>query len=367
LREPVRRNLGSANLVSIAGIIVLAAAVSGCTWLGPEIVRSGRPAYNDAILATSDGQLLQNIVRIRFVDSVGFLAVSSITANVSVSAAASVDIGFGPSSNYETNLTPFRGTLITEQNPTISYAPVGGDHLLRQFAAEIPLERAILIISSARDHGQAWRTLVRRVNNLRNPDFPEPPTLVIDPRFEEVARLAGELQRRGSLYWVRLDGAQTGYGFVLHSYSPANSREVAQLLELLGIGKPEREGADVTVPVQLSIGTPAPSAVSIESRSVLDLMRLAAASIELPADTPGASPFPATGPAGQGIRIHSSTTAPSEPRVAAQYRGRWYYIDNNDEPSKRWFTMLQLLVNAQLPDITARSMPVLTVPVTGKR
>jgi hypothetical protein len=39
--------------------VALAATVAGCTWLGPEIVRSGRPAYNDAILATNDEQLLQ--------------------------------------------------------------------------------------------------------------------------------------------------------------------------------------------------------------------------------------------------------------------------------------------------------------------
>ncbi|MFO1207038.1 MAG: hypothetical protein U1E63_15175 [Burkholderiales bacterium] len=72
--------------------VLLAAAVAmgalaGCSWLGPEIIRSGRPAYNDAILTTNDEQLLQNIVRLRFGDSVGFLTVSSITANVSVAAS----------------------------------------------------------------------------------------------------------------------------------------------------------------------------------------------------------------------------------------------------------------------------------------
>jgi hypothetical protein len=171
--------------------IVLATAVSGCAWLGPDIVRSGRPAYNDAILATGDQQLLQNIVRTRFVDSVGLLNVSSITANVSVTASGTANFGLGPSANDAGNLVPLAGTVSTEQNPTISYAPVTGDQLLRQFATEVPLERAILIINSARDHGQAWRTLVRRVNDLRNPDFPDPPGLAVDPRFEEVVELAG--------------------------------------------------------------------------------------------------------------------------------------------------------------------------------
>jgi hypothetical protein len=75
-----------------AAIISVAAALSACTWLGPETIRAGRPAYNDAILSTSDEQLLQNIVRMRFGDSVGFLTVSSVTANVTLSAGAAVDL-----------------------------------------------------------------------------------------------------------------------------------------------------------------------------------------------------------------------------------------------------------------------------------
>jgi hypothetical protein len=330
-------------------------------------MRSGRPAYNAAILATNDQQLLQNIVRTRFADSVGFLNVSSITANVSVTTSGTANVGFGPSSNYAGNLVPFGAALTVEQNPTISYAPVGGDQLLRQFASEIPLERMILIVNSAYDREQAWRTVVRRVNDLRNPDFPEPPAIVVDPRFDEVVELASALQRRGVLYWVRLAGAQTGYAVVLHSYSPANSREVARLLSLLGIRNPGREGDDVVIPVELSVGSPAPGAISIETRSVLDLMRLGAASIELPADAPGAARLSLTGPARLGIRIRSSITEPSQPRVAAWYRDRWYYIAEDDDPSKQWFNLLQLIANAQLPDTAAGSAPVLTIPVTSRR
>lgn len=231
--------------------LTVAAVMSGCAWVGPEIVRSGRPAYNDAILTTSDQQLLQNIVRMRFVDSIGFLAVSSVTANVSVSATGGVQLGFGSESNYSGNLVPFTGTLRAEQNPTISYTPVAADHLLRQFAAAVPLDLAILMVNSAHSHAHAWWAIVRRVNNLRNPDFPDPPTLIVDPRFKEVAELAGTLQQRGSLYWARLDGAQKGHAVVLHSYSPVLSREVARLLELLGIERPAREGDDIVIPVQL--------------------------------------------------------------------------------------------------------------------
>jgi hypothetical protein len=355
---------GMAALVKRA-VVAVALFVGGCAWVGPEIVRSGRPAYNDAILATSDQQLLQNIVRMRFVDSIGFLAVSSVTANVSVSTTGGVQLGFGSTSNYAGNLVPFTGTVRTEQNPTISYTPVPGDHLLHQFATKVPLELAILIIDAAHSNAEAWNTIVRRVNNLRNPDFPDPPALIVDPRFEEMAQLAGDLQHRGSLYWVRLAGATNGHAMVLHSYSPVDSKEAARLLDLLGIRKPERESGVIVIPVERSAGRPTPGSISIETRSLLDLMRLAAASIDLPPDTHGAARFPAAGPAGRGIHIHSSSTAPSRPRVAVQYRDRWYWIEDDDDSSKQWFNMLQTLVAAQLPGGAVATAPVLTIPVTG--
>jgi hypothetical protein len=358
---------GSVRRAARIAAAAAAAAVGGCAWLGPEIIRSGRPAYNDAILATGDQQLLQNIVRLRFGDSVGFLTVSSVTANVSFTSSATAQLGLGgPSSNYTGNLVPFAAAVSTEQNPTISYTPVSGDSLVRQFAAEVPLDLAILIMNFAHSQETAWFALFRRVNNLRNPDFPEPPVLATDPQFREVAALAGALQRHGTLYWVRLTGAQTGYAMVLHSYSPHNSREVARLVELLGVARPAREGDDVVIPVRLSVGSPDPGAIALETRSLLELMRLAAAAIELPADTAGAARYPAAGPAGRGIRIHVADGPPAQARVAVAYRGRWYYVADDDQVSKQWFTMLQLLAGAQTPGAGGVG-PVLTVPVTGRR
>jgi hypothetical protein len=352
-----------------ATAFALAATLAGCAWLGPEIIRSGRPAYNDAILTTNDEQLLQNIVRMRFGDSVGFLTVSSVTANVSFTASGTAQLGLGgPSSNYAGNLVPFAATVTSEQNPTISYTPVSGDSLVRQFAAEVPLDLAILMINFAHSQEVAWLALVRRVNNLRNPDFPDPPVLVTDPRFLEVAKLVGVLQRHGTLYWVRLAGAQSGYGIVLHSYSPHNSREVARLLELLRVEKPVREGDDVVIPVRLSVGSPDPGSVAIETRSLLDLIRLASASIELEGEAAaGAVPYPERGPAARGVRIRAASERPALARVAVEYRGRWYYIAHDDELSKQWFTMLQLLAGAQTPGAAPGMGPVLTVPVTGRR
>src|SRR5512147_1570652 len=103
-----------------AAALAAATVGAGCTtWVGPDIIRSGRSAYNSAILATGDEQLLQNIVRLRFHDSVGILAVSSVTANVSLTASGTIQPAVGANTAYAGNLVPFSATLGTEQNPTI--------------------------------------------------------------------------------------------------------------------------------------------------------------------------------------------------------------------------------------------------------
>jgi hypothetical protein len=163
------------------------------------MIRAGRPAYNSAIVATGDEQLLQNVVRTRFHDSVGFLALASVTANVSVTASASVQAGFGPASSYAANLVPFAGALTTEQIPIISYAPLAGDQLLQHLGAETTMERAFLMLNSAAVPEQVWYMIVRRINNLRNPDFPVPPLLTVDPEFVQVVTTASFLQRLGVL------------------------------------------------------------------------------------------------------------------------------------------------------------------------
>jgi hypothetical protein len=344
-----------------------AALAAGCaSWVGPDVIRTGRPAYNQAILATGDEQLLQNIVRLRFHDSVGFLAVSSVTANVSVTASATVQPAVGSNNAYAGNLVPFSGTLATEQNPTISYTPLAGDQLLRHLGAETSMERTFLMLNSTHAPEQVWNMLVRRVNNLRNPDFPEPPAAGVDPRYTEVIALASALQRRGVLYWVQLAGAKSGYGIVMHSYDPDNVRDVHRLAALLGVKSPERVGDDIVIPVELSVGSPSPGSVALETRSLFDMLRIAGASIDVPADVPGAARLPSPGLAAQGLRIRIALTEPGDARVATQYRGRWYYVDNDDEPAKRWFNVLQLLAGAPAGSGTATA-PVLTIPVTGRR
>jgi hypothetical protein len=151
---------------------------------------------------------------------------------------------------------------------------------------------------------------------------------------------------------------------VIHSYT-INTREVEKLLSLLGVKPPVLGGNDIVVPVHLSVGSPTPGSIAIETRSLFDMLRIAGATIDVGTDTSRVARLPVPGPAASGLRIRSGSTRPADARAATQYRGRWYYIDADDESSNGWFTVLQLLAGASAGGGSAA--PMLTIPVTGRR
>ncbi len=127
---------------------LLLTALGGCTFVGPRAVMSGRMAYNEAINETNNQQMLKVFVNNRYEETNSLLAVSSVTANVSLTSSARVEAGFGDSGNYDGNLVPFSGGFVYEENPTISYTPVTGERYLRQLMTPLPLSTVAAITHS---------------------------------------------------------------------------------------------------------------------------------------------------------------------------------------------------------------------------
>jgi hypothetical protein len=74
---------------------VLGCLLAGCTVVGPTAIRSGRLAYNEAITETNNQQLLMAVIHKRYEERSNLLAVASVTANVSVTTSAGVQLGLG--------------------------------------------------------------------------------------------------------------------------------------------------------------------------------------------------------------------------------------------------------------------------------
>ena len=354
---------------TMAGVLV----VSGCgslpgprAALGPGSIVRGRGLYNEVIAYTNSEQTLDLIVRARYGEPWGLLSVASVTANLKVTATTEGQFGIGPSSNFKGNLVPLAAGLAYEDSPTISYTPVQGERYAKRILSPIELDVLVLLLSTERDAHKAMSVLMRQVNGLRN-SMADPPAA--RAAFEESIGLLARLQDSGQAAWISKPNSPDAMALVIHGYARGNLATVRKLLRMWEL--PEslaRQRRDIVLPVRLAFGSAPTPCLNVETRSVFDLIQIAATTVEVPAEDvelglpdPGLDAL--SSPEGF-LKIRSSRNRPSSNvLVAVQHRGWWFYIPANDGPSKLAFRLLQTLITMHLVEASPQSSPTLTIPV----
>ncbi len=340
---------------------------SACSSLGPKAITRGRQAYTEAIAVTNDQQILGFIVRVRYTQPGALLGVTSITANLHVLANASANFPIGQKESYAQNLVPLGLGFAYEENPTISYTPIQGDKYLRRLLSPIPLDVTVLFQNASYPLGEVMTTLIRNINGIHNPDFLTAPSVRPDPRFARVVELLDELQAAGHLDWVQAEKQPDRFSLALIGYAPDYTDQVRELSGLLGFPLPRDPTAALVIPVRAGLGGNHSGELALRTRSVYDLMRVAAAAIDVPEQhlTSGtAERFPPAGPVGAGIRIGRSKERPANAAVAVAHQGWWFYVDNTDQSSKHFFRLIELLMSSHVADVSDRQQlaPVITLP-----
>jgi hypothetical protein len=229
--------------------------LSGCAVVGPRSISHGRADYNEAINRTEDEQLLRSIIKGRYGETSSLLAVSGVAANVRFNTSAGVEVGWGPTSNYDGNLVPFTGGVAYEENPTITYAPVQGEKYLRQLMSPIPLDLLLLSVRSETSGAEVLTLLVNKVNDLRNPDFFDGPFTEPDPRFIRFVELTTELTKAGVIDLVRDPRKEVSFTVVIDAYAPQYSKEVVEFLDLLDLSVPAEQSEEIVIPAYFAVKT----------------------------------------------------------------------------------------------------------------
>ena len=343
-------------------------ALSGCAMVGPRSISMGRADYNEAINKTEDDQLLMSIVRGRYGETFSLLAVTGVAANVRFGTNAGVNIGFGSNDSYAGNLVPFSGGLAYEENPTITYAPVQGELYARQLFAPIPLDILLLLVRSGTQPGRMLTLLVKRINDLQNPDFLPAPSQEPDPRFIRQAELVSKLINAGVMVWVGDPREEVRFDIVISGYAPEYSQNVREYLNLLALPQPADESKDIVLPVYHAIKGKESGSIGISTRSTFDLIEILRAAIEIPQKHHSgglAINYPPVGLAGRDIRIQLSTDRPKTASIAVKYRGYWFYIDEADPRTKLFYRIVRLFWSFSIASSTEQgtAAPVLTIPV----
>ena len=234
--------------------VVLVLMGSACSVVGPKAITRGRQAYTEAIAVTNDQQILGFIVRMRYTQTGALLGVASITANFNVSANASANFPIGQDESYAQNLVPLGLGFAYEENPTISYTPINGDKYLRRLLSPIPLDVTVLFQNASYPLGEVMKTLIRNVNDIKNPDFLTSPSVRPDPRFARVIELLDQLQAAGHLDWVQAEKQPDRFSLALIGYAPDYTDQVRELSGLLGFPLPKDHTADLVIPVRAGLG-----------------------------------------------------------------------------------------------------------------
>lgn len=355
------RHRGTGLLAPLLLIVLL-----GCNTLGPQAIYSGRAAYNEAIEKTNNQQMFELIVKNRFGESAGLLAVASVSANMRITGSVNAEFGIGNPANFAGNLVPLSTGAAYEESPTITYAPVAGKDFLAEVFGHLPLEFVVLMIQGGARAEQAAVTLLKSINGLRNPAYLTAEVPEADPRFLRMVKLLGTLQE-AELLALATDGKES-FAYITRHPNPKYRALVEEMADLLSLPKPPANTDAYKVPIRLGIGAPKGREILIETRSITDLIKIASASMEVPdaqIQAGYALPAPELGPVGELITIRSSQSAPEDALVSTRMHGTWYYIAQQDLPSKLYFRMVERLTNARIADTarTNKSGPILTLPV----
>lgn len=353
-------------------VCFLCLLVSGCSslfgpkgTLGPGSIIRGRGLYSDVIARTSDEQTLRAIVHMRYGESIGLLTVANVTASLKFATSAGAQFGVGPSRNFEGNLVPLSTGIAYEESPTISYTPVKGERYVRNLLSPIGLETLVLLGRMEQGAEGIMPLLLKQVNGLRNPLRGE-----VGERaaFYRVVHLLAQLRREGLADLTVLPDAPDAFALVIHGYAPEERHTVQELLRLFEIsGSPERGDGDIVLPLRLAVGSGERSRLDMQTRSILDVLQVAAASVEVPPEHADMGLTNAVlddlhVPEGF-LKIRSSRELPSRgsATVAVRYRGWWFYVAATDSPSKSGFRLVNILV-AMVQEGEQPSAPVVTIP-----
>jgi len=363
---------GVRSTCATVAVAALAVGFSGCSrflgpraTLGPGAIVRGRGLYTEVIRETSNEQTLELFVHARYGEPFGLLSVTSVTANLRATATSAAEFGVGPDSNFKGNLVPLSLGLAYEENPTISYAPLQGERYAKSILSPIGLDVLVLLLGIERAPAQLISVLVKRVNGLQNPMYGPPESRAA---FQDSIDLLARLQNAGQATWTSTSTKDGSFALVVYDYAPGNRQAVRELLGRWGL--PEslaREGRDIVLPVKLALGNVTKPALNLQTRSVYDLIEMAARSVEVPPEhavrglpDPGLDgPSPLRGL----LRIHNSPgRPPGDVLVAVRYRSYWFYVSADDGPSKLAFRLLQTLINMRLVEAAPQLAPTLTIP-----
>ena len=348
-------------------ILILTTALSGCqSTFGPQALARTHPAYNEAIIASINEQMLQNLVRMRYRDVTFFLEIASVTASLSLGANVGVntDVNFGSGDT----LSPSAGIAYSDK-PTISYTPLQGEDLLKSILSPLQLEAILVLTQSGWNISRVFGLCFERINNLYNAPNASGPTPGQEPDHEKFGHLMDALHTLQKNQLIEIGTNKEG-GIVIKLIRDNDTykNQIDQVYALLELDQSKDEFTLDTDFLSMEN-----TQWTVRPRSISGLLYYLSHNVEAPSShhhelvtvtrtkDGGRFDWNET-PAGRLFKIHTSEERPGNAYIATHYRGYWFYIEDTDLESKSTFILLRQLFDLQAGQSNPQ-VPTLTLPV----
>jgi hypothetical protein len=346
-------------------LLGLAAFLAGCAFGGPASLHSTRADYNLAIQQTNEQELLLNLVRLRYRDTIYFMNVEKIasTAEFTRGLGASATLPAGAANIY--TLGP--GTVTIAEKPTIFYAPLEGERFARQMMSVISPEVLILLANSGWSIERLMVVTTQQLNGLKNAPTAAGPTPDLEPEYREfraAVRHLRSLQQRRLLELGRVTGENQHMLELRFAPGSAEDPDAMEFRRLLGL----RADLD-RYPLVPGLGRSDGDRIHVVPRSLMGVLNYMSQAIEVPKGDEAAGlvtltrsaeglPFDWQAVFGGLFRVSSSDAPPAAAAVAVRYRNAWFYVRDDDLDSKSTFSLLAQLMALQAGPLGARETPI---------
>jgi hypothetical protein len=337
-------------------VLLAVALLGGCASIGPGTISANRTAYNLAVQQTNDQELLLNLVRLLYRDTLYFTTVERVAASMEFNQTYNTSAGITRSRSAPgqrflgRNLSLSPGIALYDR-PTVFYAPVEGERFVRQMMTPMNPEFLLMMVKSGWSLDRVFMVAVQEINGLKNAPTAAGPTPSREPEFrdfQEAVKLLRALQREQLL---ELAAGQEAKSLELRFVRDAMMRpEVARLGELLRLS-PGRDRFRIVTGVQAPDG----DTIAITTRPLLSALSFVAQGVQAPAAHVAAGkvrrtvradqqPFDWRELLGDVLQVHSAKEEPAEASVAVFYRDHYFYIPDDDIETKSTFVLLTQLM-----------------------
>ena len=354
-------------LLAIALLIIL---LSGCSQLGPDFMENGRNEYNKVLANTNDEEMLLNLVRRRYADSIAILEVNSVSTSLEWKRSGSLIANIFEGTDNNLGL---RSDGSYSEKPTITYLPLQGSNYVRNVLSPIQPEIILLLARSGWSIERLLRLTTNKINGINNASEASGPTPTFEPSYKEFKALANifyQLQQKNIVsFGYQLQGDESELALIIRQKFN-ESADVKSLLTALNL---TTTNSIIPLTTNFSSGTEG-EIIEINLRSLAGIQFFLSHGVLIPHDdiinkrvkvtkTEDGQNFDWQNILSDLFVVHSQKEKPSNASVKVKYRGHWFFIKDNDMESKYTLMLLNQISALQSGNLE-KVGPVLTLPVS---